>query len=167
MKRRGFSFWVDMFFGVIWPGVLVAPLLFFYCIGFPLWILFLDMKDHALFNSSRDYWELGRLLLVGFAGLGPLLGLGVLIGFGVDWIGSRPKLRVSLLLAGLVGLALGSFSFFSMAGKWFDLLSRNPPFRIGTWRSILFEDGRWVSLGLIGPLVVGSKYWLLLWEKRT
>ena len=45
-----------------------------------------------------------------------------------------------------------------MRREFWGVFSKKPFFDLETWRFILFEDARFVSLVLIGPLVIGLRY---------
>ena len=143
-----FGRWIEIFFGVVLPGIFVIPSLVF-LMAVPLLVVFRERME-VWVTLLTILYSTGWMFISGAIGIGAIISLGLLILFGPTQISQRFLLRRFVIAMAFLGLALGLVVFivslFEQGGG-----------------IVHFYDRYEFFLGLIGPIVVGSLYlWKLL-----
>ncbi len=162
MKLRPLTWsrWLELGIGVFIPAIYTLPFLVQ-----TSWFALSPSCTHP--NVSEDLWFSAPVVVVTFVAIVAFLLLGALILVGPEQVNQRVALRASMTAMGSIGLIVGTLFFLSGLGAWIDLFakrelwglfSKRHFFTLGTWEFILFEDARFISLMLVGPLVIGLRY---------
>ena len=168
MKQRPMTWgrWMELIFGVIIPGVFIVPSLVFYLIVDSFAIIFVGIGHQTDF--VRQLVNYAVLLFIGVISVGSVVILGSLIfmGPGKDISHGRvPRWFVTTI--GFLGLVIACFFFIAGLPGWINLFTSAERWTFlrylghlnaRAWYVFLFEDARFVSLGLVGPIVVGLRY---------
>ena len=134
--------WLELVAGAVLPTLFLVP---------PMVLLG--------WEGSRFMGLFSLPVFLALGGVGAVAALWLLILFGAEQVARHPRLSVSVVICGGIGLTMCGLTLLYLL---FTPQALAAPARITLEHIARADDRRWAFTALLGTSIVGFRYWILL-----